>query len=1096
MKIINSVEKKNYKTVNTSNDNIENNISNPILKPEIYFQSANNFANVNIGLMKAHKYISFQGRTDFYNKEQINNSDIQGDCLEVNCHNIYLDGNVKLEKITAGYGEDPLELFDSEKGNVELHDNVHVRNVDAKSVIMKDNTQTNDVKAEYLGMFDSAQAESVNSSNIELRDSSIIKNINSEDDLTLYGEGSIGNIQCKGSKIFITGPLKINGKIKFETSGDVYLLKDRNNKYANISKGVENGRLLFQTDNNLFIDNQSIFGAGIYEILKDQQEAYYKKQLGDYRNIDSLKFLYTKSDSDLAEKLKELSSNGNQRKVELLYNKFLESTLQTLAGSRSKEFTTFWVNNKKIGNNNLVDFWFKALGKNIENTNAKEKAEMLNSLTKNEKERLINVTTKEYIKNVLPIELDRKNNQDLKELDNADNFVFEIVTQIQQNPRKEIKDLIKDDGYKRLENIKIGNKNIIDLWIDTIDGDNEASGYTARQKKARLEEIFENSTNIDKIVKAIIIGTSKENNNINEVQKIYTKLIEDSEIPAPQKNLLQEYSNSRIFYSVITGKWIDKTSKAKLEKDITETVGNLINERRDIEQNSRKNIFNQVKDINNIYQYNENSEMLDKINFIFSILNTKIEKSNKFESATTKNLIKEFQKEVEQNPENIANTWSKLVDEAQRYYETTILDTITTKKIELLNSMNNRLVNEQDSLITDAVTNKSLDKTEQKEFISRYKDDKNLKIMLQNSGVNKREAIDELLYLESINQQIFKAQSKAFIDNIGIEAVKINEDLANRYISVLGKDHSSMSIHQKTEFLDSIAPEELRLASKNVYNKWEKDDLTKFMSEKFVEVDHKNNINVQGKHIVNELKQVNTSLDKIYVDINGQKHTLEELSINFEKFSDMHRIMQEAQYTELCDMAKQLAAINKNTLNIEANAKALVRNVLRNADPLLREEIKSLLPEEDMADISKFLEKVDKQAKEEKDAKRKKQLLLIAAAIAAVVTAGAIAYVAAPALLGAGATGAAASTGISSSAVALNAVHSATIYQATGSALLKNSAISLISFGLNQTMQALKDRLRRDSNPALYALASRITVSTTPADVAAWVAAAGGWWST
>jgi len=142
-------------------------------------------------------------------------------------------------------------------------------------------------------------------------------------------------------------------------------------------------------------------------------------------------------------------------------------------------------------------------------------------------------------------------------------------------------------------------------------------------------------------------------------------------------------------------------------------------------------------------------------------------------------------------------------------------------------------------------------------------------------------------------------------------------------------------------------------------------------------------------------------------------------------------------------------------------------------------------------DVSKFLEKIDTMAKEEKDAKRRKQLLLIAAVVATVVTAGTIAYVAAPALLGAGASAATAGAGLTSSAT-IAAVHSAGMSQATGSALLMNNAVRLISFGLSSTMQHYKDMLASSHVAALERVAARINNSTTETEVLRWIAEAGG----
>ncbi|MFA6988930.1 MAG: hypothetical protein WC197_02570 [Candidatus Gastranaerophilaceae bacterium] len=985
---------------------------------------------------------------------------------------------------------------------VFIGDNAEAQEINAKTTWLKDQAKATKVSSEKVFLRNNAEAQNINATdavylrdnakaimvysdtgNVTLLENSNIKTLLSDENVDLKGQGEVSNIQTKGNQIILTGPIKLKEKIKFENTGIVMVKKDKNGGSARIhSSMVENGKLLFDFGNGLLGNPQDIFEEKMRVTLSEVKEPYYKKQLGMYGDIKSLKSFYAKNNPELLKKIDGLSSNDNQRKIELLFNKFLSTTLQNLANPEPKEFTTFWVNNKKIGNKSLTDFWLKSAGKDIKNKKPEEKRNLLNKLSKEEKNSLIDITTAEYVNNILPKELNRKNHTDLSEIEEIDQSLIEIKTEIEQNKKEGIINLIKGDGLQKLENIKIGDKNIIDFWIDTIDGDNEAKGYTKNTKIERLEEIFENPSNIDKIINTTLAQAGKGNNEINEVQATYSKLLVDSDLSAAQKELLKDYNNSKLFYLVVTDKWVDKTSKAKLKKEINQTTENLVAQQKNIEKNSRENIFNPVKDIKNVYEHQDNPEMQQKINFVFDILHTKIQSSDKTESQQTKDKLQQFSKEIEQNSDNIGDSWIELVNESQKYFETAILDKVTTKNIKLLYSMNNQLGGERDNLILDSLADKSLDKIEQKEFISRYKDDKNMRTMLENSGVNKKEAVDGLLYLEAINKQIFKTQSKYFRDNISIEIVKTNEDLANRYIRVLGKDDSPMSADQKTEFLAGIAPEELKLAARTVYKNWEEHDLTTFMSEKFVEVDHESNINAQGKNIVNELKKINTSLDKMNININGQLHTLEEISTNFNKFSDMYQVTQTAQHNELCNMAKQLVSINKNTMNIEANTKALVRKALKDVDPKLREDITALLPEEDRVDISKFLEKVDKLAKEEKDAKRKKQLLLIAAGVATLVGVGALAYIAAPAFAG---------TGVVSSAASV--VNSAGVAHSVGSSLLTGLAKSSINiaFGMCTHYMHIKEAMLASSYSPLYRHASELTDNTPLATIRDWFTEAG-----
>lgn len=1015
---------------------------------------------------------------------------------KVSAERIFLGDNSKVQEINA---KNIVWLKDYSKSGQVSAENVYLRNhanaqeVNANdSVYIRDNAEAQKINAkETVILRDNAKAGQVfsESGNIELDDNSQINLLTSEKNIDLKGSGQVDNIETKGDMVILTGSLKLKNKIKFENNGTVIVKKDENRKSAIIkSSMVENGKLLFDCGNGLLANPQDIFKAGIESVLFEKIEPEYKKHLGEYANIDSLRKHYSGSNPVLANKLNELCSNGNSKKVEILYDKFINDTLQTIANPEPKKFTTLWTINKKLGDQNLANFWLKSLDKNTSNKKPAEKTSMINNLSDDERKQLIEVTTNHFIEKVLPKELNKQNNTDLNDLKESLEYTEDVAKQIQQGQKEAIAGLLKNDGYEKLKTTVIGHKNIIDLWIDSVEGEGASQKYTQRLKQNRILSLINDPNNTDKIVNTTLEQACNHKESIKTAKNAYSNIIEnEAELEESHKKLLKEYENSKLFFYVVTNK-ANPSDLAEIEVNTINTTKDIVRQKKEIEGKTRKNIFEPVRDLRNIYKNQDNPEMQEKIDFVFNMLQDKINSSSKPEANKTKIKIAQLQRKTEENSDNIANIWADLVDDAQKHFEHHVLSEVTTKNIELLNSMNNRLKEEKDKTILNAISDKSLNTIEQKEFISRYKDDNNLKTILKNSGINKKESIDSLLYLEAINKQVFKSESEFFRGNITDETVKTKENLVNKYISALGKDYSPMSIEQKTEFLCSIAPEELKLTAHIVYKNWEKDELSKFMSEKFVEVDHENNINAQGKNIVNELKKVNTSLDKINININGQNHTLLEISTNFNKFSDMYLISQEAQHNELCNMAKQLASINKNTMNIEANTKALVANALKDIDdPRLRDEMKALLPEDTRVDLSKFLEIVNKKAQEEKNEKRKKRLLLIAGLVAAVVTAGAIAYIAAPTIL---ASGSAASLGTTSIATTAHAVNSATMAHASGS----TSLMSALAFGFTKTISDLIELMRKDSNPAVRALSSKVTSSTTEKEIWDWIYAAGGLW--
>jgi len=967
-----------------------------------------------------------------------------------------------------------------------------VKKIKSGSIVtVEDEALVGSIEADVVLAKGTAKIEQIYSDSnlrIQVKDNSSVDNITSKNNIKISGEGIVKNIASEGNQVLIYGPVQLKGKIKFQNFGEIIIQKDNHGEYTHISpEQVENGIIKYNLktkDGDSFINHKALFAESLATTTASINELADKRLYGETLApmIENMIDKFTK----ISPKRADINKMAN------MYEDFGLSTFVNLVESKnSKKYTEFWVKNKKIGNKNLTDFWLQSLHIDIKAKTVVEKTEILNSLNSNQKQQLIKNSLVYWQDKVLPKQLDKANKNDIKYAQ-LDKEGIDAIEKIKNDRKEELLQNINKDGIEKFESIQIGSKSMLNFWIDTIDGEGAANELNPRLKEKRLKEIIDTDGAVEKIYEETLEESAKLSTQVKRTQEAYSDLIEESELSESQKQILEEYQNNQLFFQVVNRSAKNNSSVTNLEITTKNILSTLSREKESVILNTRNNIFNKVKDFKYLSENEDETVLQWQIPFVFSILQDKIKNSTQEDLQTTKNNINKFDGLIKNNGDNMDEQWGKLVDEAQLYYENSILNTVTTKNIELLYSINTKLKGEKDIIILDAITNKALDKIEQKEYVSRYKDDKNLKIMLENSGVNKGEVIDELLYLEAINQQVFENESKEFRNNISEVKIKTNEDLANRYISALGKDYSPMSIPQKTEFLDSIAPEELELVAEKVYKKWAQNDLAKFMSEKFVETDHKNNINAQGKNIVNELKQINTTLGKMYIDINGQSHTLEEISTNFNKFSDMYQVNQDAQYNQLCEMAKQLASINKNTLNIESNTKALVRNVLKTADPLLRAEITSLLPEEDKVDVSKFLAKVDKLAKEEKDAKRRKQLLLIAAVVATVVTAGAIAYVAAPALLGAGAATATAGVGVTSSA-AITAVNSAGMAQATGSSLLMKSAVGLISFGLSSSVRNKRDRLKSSGIEALKELASKITESTTEFDIERWVAAAGGW---
>lgn len=939
---------------------------------------------------------------------------------------------------------------------------------------IKDYKAKNVESEESIYFSDNSSADSVKSKeSIIIQDNAKIKSIEAKH-VELKGNCKVKDIYCNGGSVVLTGPVNIEGKIKFKNSGVVIINKDNNGDAANIDSGI--------IENGIIFNPKSYFMPVIFDVLPKENEPSNNK----YKNITNLK-----ENPIFSKKVIELSSNKDKGVVESLYSNFVNETLQSLIGSNKKQYTAFWVEHKKLGDENLTDFWLNSIGKSAQDQTTGEKVKILNNLSGENKKTIIESTVDYYLNSVLPKELNKENNKDLDELNPVDNSIIEVQTEIEQVKQENIESLFKNEKFLKLINTQVGNKSLADIWIDHVreDGEKSSSSYSSsRLKRMKLEQIFNNPEKVDKIIKLTLDLKSKDDNSIKTVRKAYKDLLEnESELNEPQKKLLTEYQDSKLFYSVVTGNLQDKEDLIEIETNTIDITKQLVQERKDLEKSSRDNIFNPVRNIQNIYLSQNDQETQDIVNFIFSILKTEIEESGTKESNKARGLVTQFKDEIKNNSDNIQNTWMEMVDKAQKYYETAILDNVTNNNIKLLFSMNNNMKDKKESSVLNVLEDKTLSKIEEKEFISRYKNDYNFKIMIGSNGVNKKEAIDSLLYVETINKQVFKNQSAEFINNINPDSVKTNEELANRFISILGKNYYSMDTAQKTDFLNSIAPEELALTSEKIYSDWEDNDLATFMSTKFIEIQQENNIDSQGKNIVKELKYANNILNK-------QLNTLEAYSENFNNFAQMSLANQEdlkrgmdIGLGYLSSIDKNTTTIQKSTTNIEKNTKALVRCALKDVDPKIRDEITSLLPEEDQSDLSVFLAKVDKLAKEEKDAKRKKQLLIAAGVVATVVTVGAIAYVAAPALL------ATSGTAIASTS-ALSTVSSANVANSAGSLNLLNAMHTInkiVSFGLSSTMEKYKKWCENSGWSKLEAIARKITESTTINEVKQWIKDAG-----
>lgn len=972
---IDAIKNRNNFKSNTDSKNKFEKTSNPVIKnynTDDYFKAAISNSNINQGLLSAKICPSFKGNLTTLTKNLIKNADIPKGCLELDCHDVNLDGSITLKKI-IGKAKEAFFDSDSAAGHVELNDSVSVDEVQANSIALNGYSKIKKAVTKYLSMFDSTNAETVHSSNIELKNKPSIEHILADEDLTLYGEGAIGDIECKGNKIFITGPIEINGKIKFGTpGGEVHVLKNKKGESATISNRIENGALKYQMQTksgNVVTVNKNVFSGSLESVLAEIKDSDKIQKLGKYKDIQSVKTLFAGTNS----KLSELNPQ-ELAQTQYLYNGFAQNTLLTLAESSEKKFTAFWAKNKKIGDKNLVDFWLSSVGIKTEGKAYTEKAKLLNELSTKQKQELVGKTVDYWVKELLPKQLKVLNKNDISLL-NASQSGRNIFDEISKDRKNGLIKIINEEGITQFEQAQKGNKSLVDFWIDTIEGSGSAKEYSPAQKKRRLLEIANSDEDLTKIYKATLEENDEISIQVRNTQKAYKNLIEDTELDKNSKELLNEYFNSQLFLEIVTGKAKDRKSITSLEVTAQSIIKNLQNEKDITIQAARNNIFEPLKDFGYISQNSESGEIQGKVQVVLSILKDKINNSLTAEAEKTKRALTAFNNSINSASGETESTWKQLLTEAQQYFESSQSKRITDINLEQIYIVQRTLEKDLPSEIRTALEDKILNNA-QKLFIARYKDDNNLINLLKKPAVNRREDIENLITSEQLNNNVFEALSSEFRKNISPETIKSMPEMADTYIKLLGKESGNMTNTDKYYFLSEISDEELELVSKNVKNHWSENYLSKYMSDSILE-------KVRAVDSGYQSAQMSKKLDTITVQLDGQQHTLLDISQNIDHFIDVYKVNSAETNTHLSQMAKTMEDIHVDTSNIKTNVKAMLfHSIQSTSDPVLKKEMGELLQDADRMELSQFLQTVEyKQKLYEQDHKMQKVCGLLKQAV-------------------------------------------------------------------------------------------------------------------
>jgi len=980
---IQSVSEKNKKLNNKER------ISKPVLTPayknltNTYLTSATNLANINKNLINHN--ISFKGNVSKFAKNIITNMDLPNECTEVICHDIKLNGSKTLKKITATVNDTIFDIENQIKGHVELNDSVIVNDIEAISAAMNSSAIagtvkttesiilngfskiTTEAKSKYIAMFDSASIKKANAQNIEMKAQNTIGQLISDDNIILYGSGTIGDIECKGSQIFITGPVKINGKIKFTKPGEVTIIKDSNGKSAIIDTDrIENGITTYQVKTGIHANDdvmisKETFSNNLDHIVSEIVDSKEMQQLGQYKNISSI-----------------ISSNGNNKfqkftdaelkKGDLLYSEFAQNTLVTLAKSNNdKSFTAFWVKNKKIGNENLTEFWLKALGKTSEAKTLEEKTKIINNLTDDQKQKLIKATAEHWAEKVLPASLSQ-----IKKTDMLDSRVqkngLNILEVFKQGKAEELEKLLSEDELQQIESIKLGDKSIVNFWIDTIDGENSTLEHSERWKSSRLREIIGLPENIEKIYSATVNKSEQLSKEIKKAKEAYFNLINASDLDNIEKDLLKEYHNNQLFSLIVTGNAKDKELISNLESSTQSIIRELKFEKEKIIKDTADELFNPLKDGNYISKNDGTPELDNKIQLIMAILKEKIKLAPKAESEITTLGLLELGESLSKADDSTLLVWNKLVVQAKEYFENHQINRVVDTNIEQIYTVQKTLKKKLLPEVKAALLDKKLTPT-QKEFITRHKDDNNLINLLKKDAVKRDEDIDGLIATEQLNHSVFDTWSYQFRKNISPETTKSMPEMSDLYIKLLGIAPNNLSNIDKYDILSKIPDEELEVLGDHVNTYWTKNFLAKTMSNSILE-------KVRNVDAGYQSAQMSQQLGNISVQIAGQQKTLSEISENFEHFYKLYEANSGTNNYLLMKMANRLDDIHADTSNIRTNIKVmLTKSIASTDDEILRKELVELLQDADEMSISKFINTVSEKQKIYKDEHRSDRAL-------------------------------------------------------------------------------------------------------------------------
>ena len=407
-----------------------------------------------------------------------------------------------------------------------------------------------------------------------------------------------------------------------------------------------------------------------------------------------------------------------------------------------------------------------------------------------------------------------------------------------------------------LKNTVLSPVSLVDFWLD-LSGE-DSTKYTSRLKNEWLDSVLKDPNKTSSLISQTLDKLQEENALIEAARTAYRDIIEnEDEITPEQKEILIQQQDSKLFFQVVSNN-LKPDDSIKLQLNTIEILRQLSKEKEEVKANARENIFDPARELKL-----ENEDSNDIVNYIFDLLSQKALAAPQQEKEELKALVESFEQAKDSGDTDEFNSiWQKLINIAQEYFETDELDNLTNTNIILLDSINKNMKDEKNQRIISLVNNPNLS-VEQREFVSRYKDDKNFRLMINNPNVDSFSAIENLVYFEAGNKNLIQEAGFNYSDN----------------------------------------------------------DFKKIMSDKFHQIDKEaKDINIQGDRIVAKLGELNSSVSEfangfsVYANcsLENQAKQLEQMYISNDLLSSIDKNTQEIKAYTQAQVRAKLVELEKD----------------------------------------------------------------------------------------------------------------------------------------------------------------------------------------